>query len=68
MTTCEHCKFLHEEGINKETMRKHFTCHRYPPTAQIVPAQSGAVTVGSFPPTQLHIWCGEWQPQLALNN
>jgi hypothetical protein len=68
MNTCETCKFLHEEGINKETMRKHYTCRRYPPTPQMVPGQGGVVTVGMFPPTQAQLWCGEWQPKLALSN
>lgn len=38
-------------------------CTRYPPTAVVVPGPLGQIgTMGIWPPVQLALVCGEWQP------
>lgn len=68
MNTCESCRFCCEEGINKETMRKHYTCRRFPPLPQMIPNQGGIATISNFPGTQTHLWCGEFASALAVTN
>jgi hypothetical protein len=63
---CGNCQFVHEEGVNKETLRKNLSCRRYPPVPQIIPSPNGPVTAGSFPPTQEHLYCGEWAPSTVI--
>lgn len=62
---CSKCRHAFEKGVNKETFTKTYECRRFPPTAQLIPAQGGPQVVSFFPPVSAENSCGEFVIQLA---
>lgn len=67
---CQNCKYVHKAGVNKETLRSYFECHRYPPTVVVLPHPTqGAMPASFYPPTQAQLSCGEFSAlQLVLTH
>lgn len=56
---CKDCAY-YTEFKNKQPNRPDGTCHRYPPTTWILPANGG----GTFIEVREDNWCGEFTTEL----
>lgn len=65
---CQNCKYVFKAGVNKETLRSFYECHRYPPTVLLVPQPQGPIPVSFYPPTQPQLSCGEFAVEIALTH
>ncbi len=62
---CSNCYFAR---LDFSGGRGTLQCRAKAPIAFVIPGARGGIgTMGAFPPTQNHLWCGEWKPKGGPN-
>jgi hypothetical protein len=61
---CEVCKYAEKEN----PAHPHYSCHRNPPVASILPSNKGPQTLSAFPIVRPEQWCGAFEPKISQVN
>ncbi len=60
---CGNCYF---SRLDMSTRSMALHCRHKSPTAFVIPGPHGQVgTMAAWPPTQKHLWCGDYQPKAS---